>query len=122
MPTRSTKVFYQGRCYTVKFAKLKDSCPAEDFLASLSKKDWEAVVRIIKRLTDVGKIRNTEQFKKISGTDFWEFKAFQIRVFCYFAGQRQLVVTHGYKKKQQKLAQAEIDRMRRIRNFCEGED
>ena len=101
---------------------MQDSCPAEEFLAGLAKEEWAGVVRIIKRLADVGKIHNTEQFKKIRGTDFWEFKSFQIRVFSYFDSQRQLVITHGCKKKQQKLDRAEIDRMQRIRAWCERED
>ncbi|MBI4643954.1 MAG: hypothetical protein HY743_09615 [Deltaproteobacteria bacterium] len=55
------------------------SCPAKEYLDKLfrrSKIEWEKIIRPIKRLADFGEVSNPEHFKKIEGTDFWEFKSF----------------------------------------------
>ena len=60
-------------------------------------------MRIIKRMADEGKVANREQFKKIEGEDFFEFKNFQIRMPCYFHAAGRLIITHGFIKKEDGL-------------------
>ena len=76
-------------------------------------------MRVIKRLADEGKVANREQFKRIEGTDFYEFKNFQIRMPCYFHAGGRLILTHGFMKKKDWISPEEIDRMKRIRDEYE---
>jgi len=118
MPKR--EVLYQGKFYTVELAVTANArCPAKKFLQELSKVDREKILRVIRRLADVGKLANREQFKKIEGEDFFEFKNFQIRMPCYLLGPRRLIITHGFIKKKAWLRPEEIGRMKRIRDEYE---
>ncbi|MGA8570899.1 MAG: type II toxin-antitoxin system RelE/ParE family toxin [Desulfobaccales bacterium] len=96
-------------------------CPAKKFLNGLSTEDREKILRVIKRLADAdeGKLANREQFKKIEGEDFFEFKNFQIRMPCYFHGAGRLILTHGFIKKEAWIRPEEIGRMKRIRDEYE---
>lgn len=122
MPKPKGKVFYEGTYHAVELAVRCDgSCPAQEFLDGLSRKELAGIARIIKRLADFGKITNREQFKQIE-PGFNEFKYFQIRMPCYFKPGRRVVITHGFRKKADKISRAEIDRMKRIKAEYEKED
>ncbi|MBM4273456.1 MAG: type II toxin-antitoxin system RelE/ParE family toxin [Deltaproteobacteria bacterium] len=118
MPKR--EVLYKGKFHTVELAVIaNDRCPAKKFLNDLSKIDREKILRVIKRLAEEGKLTNPEQFKKIEGEDFFEFKSFQIRMPCYFQAAGRLIITHGFMKKESWIRPEEIDRMKRIRHEYE---
>lgn len=90
-------------------------CPAKKFLDGRSNLDKAKILRIIKRLADEGKVTNREQFKKIEGEDFFEFKNFQIRMPCYFHADGRVIITHGFIKKSDSIPPEQINRMKRIR-------
>jgi hypothetical protein len=114
------EVLYRGKFHTVELAITANGrCPAKKFLDSLSKVDREKILRVIKRLADEGKVANREQFKKIEGEDFFEFKNFQIRMPCYFHPDGRVVITHGFPKKGDSIKPEEIERMKRIRDEYE---
>ncbi len=118
MPKR--EILYQGKFYAVELAVTSNGrCPAKKFLDGLSKVDKEKILRIIKRLADEGKVANREQFKKIEGEEFFEFKNFQIRMPCYFHEDGRVIITHGFPKKEESIKPEEIDRMKRIRDEYE---
>ena len=118
MPKR--EVLYRGKFHTVELAITANGrCPGKKFLNSLSKDDREKILRVIKRLADEGKVSNREQFKKIEGEDFFEFKNFQMRMPCYFQTAGRLIITHGFMKKEAWIRPEEIDRMKRIRDEYE---
>lgn len=113
MPKR--EVLYKGKFHTVELAiATNDRCPGKKFLDGLSKSDREKILRIIKRLADEGKVTNREQFKKIEGENFFEFKNFQIRMPCYFHPDGRVIITHGFMKKGDSIGPEQIDRMKRI--------
>lgn len=58
-------------------------------------------MHLFRVLGDTGRISNEEQFKKLQD-EFFEFKAFQLRLPCYHAPGRRgrVVVTHGFIKKK----------------------
>jgi len=62
-----------------------------------------------------GRISNRERFKRIEDTDLFEFKSFQVRMPCYFQPDRTLVITHGFRKKGDRIPPCEIARAKRIR-------
>lgn len=95
------------------------SCPAKEYFDKLfrrSKIDWEKIIRPINRLADFGEVSNREHFKKIEGTDFWEFKSFQIRMPCFFLPGRRVIITHGFSKKEDRIRKTQLDQMKAIRD------
>jgi hypothetical protein len=67
------------------------------------------------RMGEQGRISNEQHFKRIEGTDLFEFKNHQIRMPCYFLPGRLLVITHGFRKKGDRMGPSQIARARRIR-------
>jgi hypothetical protein len=119
MPNR--EVLYKGKFHSVELAITSNGrCPAKEFLDGLSNLDKAKILRIIKRLADFeGNVTNREQFKKIEGEDFFEFKNFQIRMPCYFHADGRVIITHGFIKKGDSIPPAQIERMKRIRDEYE---
>ena len=114
------EVYYEGKVYIVELAIRADgSCPAKEYLDQLFKRSkihWEKIIRPIKRLADFGEISNRQQFKKIEGTDFWEFKSFQIRMPCFFLPDGRVVITHGFSKKEDRIRKPQLEGMKAIRD------
>jgi hypothetical protein len=90
------------------------SSPALDFLERLDLRELAQVVKLFQWLGDLGWINNREKFKPIEGTDFFEFKAHQVRMPCYRSGNL-FIVTHGFRKKKDAIDPQEIARAVRIR-------
>lgn len=115
----SLREICRGRWGSVIMAVLaKQVCPAVDFIAEQKPGDKAKLMALFERYAEYGPIPNREKFKKVADNLF-EFKSFQLRMFCYQKG-RQLVLTHGVKKKRDDLRPADIERAKRIRNEYEG--
>lgn len=61
-----------------------------------------------------------QYFKKLSGTeDIWEcrihYGSDTIRIFCFFTGDKIVVLTHGIMKKMRKLPKKEIVKAEKYR-------
>ena len=118
MPKR--EVLFKGKFHSVELAITANGrCPGKKFLDGLSKLDREKILRIIKRLANEGKVANRQQFKKIEGEEFFEFKNFQIRMPCYFLADGRVIITHGFIKKGDSIGPEQINRMKRIRDEYE---
>lgn len=74
---------------------------------------------LFKRLGDEGRIGNEEKFKRIEGTGFFEFKAFQVRMPCYYTAGRRVVITHGFRKQADRIRRSELRRAENIRSEYE---
>jgi hypothetical protein len=113
-------VAYSGSRFTIEYAIRNDaSVPAMVFYNGLDTR-WQArLLTLFTRLGDTGQIRNTEQFNKFVD-DFFEFKAFQIRMPCYFRPGKRVVITHGFfKKKEGPAPKPECERAKTIRHEYE---
>ena len=109
-------ILYRGPQRIIEVAVLADrSAPAAEFLLALSDGDKAKMYALFKRLGDIGLINNKEKFKKIEGTNFYEFKSFQIRMPCFFEPGKRVIVTHGFRKQGDKIPRSEIERAIRIR-------
>ena len=86
--------------------------PAREFVENLSVAEKAKIAQLFRKMADLGKLPNREQFKSVRG-GICEFKKHQIRVFCFRKDDRW-IPTNGYKKKRNKLARAEVDRAERI--------
>lgn len=89
--------------------------PGEEFYDALDDGDKAKLNKLFEHLGDHSKISNKEKFKKIEGTDFFEFKSFQIRMPCYFKQGGLVIITHGFRKKDDRIPPAEIKRAERIK-------
>jgi len=50
----------------------------------LNDREKAQMLRLFNKMGEQGRIANQEQFKRIEGTEFFEFKNFQVRMPCYF--------------------------------------
>ena len=109
-------IAYKGERFTVVYAVCLDQKrPGEEFYDGLDDHDKAKLNKLFQHLGDHGKISNHEKFKKIEGTDFFEFKSFQIRMPCFYRPNGLVIITHGFRKKGDKIPSAEIKRAERIK-------
>lgn len=87
--------------------------PIEDFLDSLSAKEVQKIVWVLKIVRDQA-IVPKEYFKKLIGTDgIWEVRAShgkkEFRLLGFFHDGKLVILTNGFVKKTQKTPADEID-------------
>jgi hypothetical protein len=93
-----------------------ESVPGLTFITNeLNEAEQAKMQAMFVRMGDTGMIRDERKFKRIEGTDLFEFKNFQIRMPCYYLTGGLLVITHGFRKQCDRLPPAEIARANRIR-------
>jgi hypothetical protein len=90
------------------------TCPAKEFFDSLDAPERRKMMALFRQMGDEGKIWNRRRFKKVEGTDFFEFKESQIRILCRFLPGGLLVLVHGFRKKGERIRPSEIEKAERI--------
>jgi Phage derived protein Gp49-like (DUF891) len=113
-------IAYRGSRFTVEFASRADgSVPGLAFYNQLEGR-WKARLLVLfKLIGDTGRVSSKEQFRKFAD-GFFEFKAFQNRMPCYFRSDKRIVVTHGFIKKKEGAAPVqEVERARTIQKEYE---
>ena len=99
----------------IRFYKTVDGkCPVQDFLDALPGKVAQKVVWVLRLLEDIEMVPAI-YFKKLVGTeDIWEcriqFGSNAYRMFCFFADNSVVILTHGFIKKSQKTPKSEIEK------------
>lgn len=99
--------------------KLILTIEADNFLKSLPEKVSDKIRSNIRRVQK-GE-RNIELFKKLEGTEIWEFRSLfcknAYRLFSFWDTENETLViaTHGIIKKTQKTPQKEITKAEQIR-------
>lgn len=83
------------------------------YLDGLPDRERAKVEALLERMGDRGEIRNVEHFRN-EGDGIYCFKRYQQRLPCFFDG-RDVVITHGFTKKQDALSAGELARAKRIR-------
>lgn len=85
----------------------------KEYFDDLPPADRAKVQSLLERMAMYGEIRNKEQFRhEVDG--FYCFKRFQRRLMCFFDGS-DVVVTHGFTKKKDRLDKKQLDRANRIK-------
>jgi len=108
-------IAYEGAQLTVVYAvALNGSSPGLQYYEEQTPKNQARLNKLFQWLGDHGWIKNDQKFKPIEGTDFFEFKDFQIRMPC-FRRAAFMIITHGFNKKQGKMPPQEIERAKRLR-------
>lgn len=92
---------------------------AIEFLSSLPGNVKEKVTYNIRKVA--GGIMDPELFKKLEGTEIWEFRtlfngiAYRLLAFWDTENETLVIATHGFIKKKQKTPQKEIAKAEQIR-------
>lgn len=89
-------------------------CPVQEFINSLSAKAAQKVTWTLSLLEELESLP-AMYFKKLVNTDgIWEVRITLgsniYRIFCFFAGNAVVILTHGLVKKTQKTPPSEIER------------
>lgn len=90
----------------------------EAFLDTLPAKSAAKVVAVFKLIEQQPTLSN-RFLRKLKGTELFEVRVLSMkqayRFPCFFAGDKVVVLTHGFDKKTQKTPKAEIRRAERYR-------
>lgn len=103
------------RIWTICALQAGADCPAEEYIRSLNESDKKKVLALLKRTAFHGPPHNREKFLKVED-DLFEFKVFQHRILCFFRPGRVIVLTHGFRKKRDRIPSGEIQRAVRLRD------
>jgi len=104
----------KGPCAIVAYARrVNGSRPAKDFIENLEKSDQAKLWKSFHHIAHVGRIYNTERFRKLRGK-IYEFKVYpKVRVLCFRLGKAWLL-THGFKKETGDTPPRQIERAEEI--------
>jgi len=82
-----------------------------EYIDDLSSKDQNAILPLLAQLSTHGRLNNTEKCES-EGDGVFALKPSQIRlVFFYDAVKRRvIIITHGYRKKSQKMPRKEFNK------------
>ncbi len=84
------------------------TCPVEDFLEAMPERDRKKMVARIQFTADHGPSRNREQNKPVEGTKFFELKTPGQRVFWRWSRNNEVILMHGFVKRQERIPQGEL--------------
>lgn len=110
---------YVGIKFTIQALELADaSCPVGDFLDALEGRDRRKLDVLFEMLADLGRISNDTKFKKLADREeIWEFKSYQVRIYCFFTPDRHVMLAHAVIKKQDKHSRADMERAEERRRW-----
>jgi hypothetical protein len=112
-------VAYRGGSLTIEWARIDDgSLPGMDFYDGLQMRCQARLQTLFSRLGETGRIQNCEHFSRFDD-EFYEFKAFSVRMPCYFRTDKRVIITHGFWNKKKGATLAETERAKSIKNACE---
>lgn len=118
-----TETLHEGPRFTILVAVKDGNCPVRDFLQNdLSESERRKMLFLINQISGQGVPCNPQKFNN-EGNDIYALKTHTARIYCFFHGQRRLVLTHGFKKgaKGGKKAQTrERDFAKQIRNALQN--
>lgn len=92
--------------------------PASEFIRSIDRK---AAKKLLFNISKAQEVRDNTVFKKIKGTEIWEFRAIvegiQYRLFAFWAKSENVFVicTHGIIKKTQKTPFKDSEKAEQLR-------
>lgn len=106
---------------TVNFYRTESgTCPVEDFLDSLSGKQAQKIVWVLRLIEELDIVPSQYLQKLVNTEDIWEvrvqFGGNIFRLLGFFDGARLLILTTGFVKKSQKTPRQEIDLATRRKN------
>jgi hypothetical protein len=96
--------------------------PGREFLDSQNEVDQAKVYALFQQLAETGQLRNREKFQKLTDTDLFEFKSFQLRFMGDFRPGHRFVIALGVRKKKDKATPADLRLAQRILQEYDDDD
>lgn len=107
----------KGPCAIVAYARrLNGKRPALEYIENLKRSDWAKLAKSFVKMAQVGRIHNTERFRKLGGKSgkIYEFKIHpKVRILCFQLGKTWLL-THGFDKETGGTPPGQIKRSEQI--------
>lgn len=105
-----TEVLLDGEEHLICALVVNKKCLIRDFIAGLDSSDKKQIVNLIKQRADRSQIHNQQHFRSL-GDDIFELKTRSgIRILCFWAGKRKLILTHGFFKPHPKILKQEKEK------------
>lgn len=102
-------IAYKGDSFTIEwYFENSDKSRAFEYYNSLSAQERIQLLKLFKRMGDAGIIKDKTKFRN-EGNKIYAFKPQPDRFLCFFYEGKKIIVTNGFRKKQQKLPQKEKD-------------
>lgn len=96
-------IAYEGNEYTIEwYFDAKQKSEALDYYNSLNKDERIQLLKLLKRMGDAGIIKDITKFRN-EGDKIYAFKPQPDRFLCFFYEGKKIIITNGFRKKQQKL-------------------
>lgn len=96
-------VAYSGDAYTIEwYFDEKDRSEALEYYNQLTVQERIQLLKLFKRMGDSGEIHDKTKFR-YEEDKIYAFKPKPDRFLCFFYEGRKIIVTNGFRKKQQKL-------------------
>lgn len=109
-------IVYEGESFTIEwYFNDKQSSDALEYYNSLNKAERIQLLKLLKRMGDNGEIKDKTKFRN-EGDKVYAFKPQPDRFLCFFYEGKKIVITNGFRKKQQKLPLNEKDKALNNRN------
>jgi phage-related protein len=107
-------ILVRGPCAIVAYARRRNGKrPAKEYIENLEAPGQAKLTKSFRQMAEVGKIYNTERFRKLQDK-IYEFKVLpKVRVLCFLWGQTWFL-THGYNKQTGKTPARQIERAKDI--------
>ena len=106
---------------TVNFYRtVSGNCPVEGFLDSLSGKQAQKVIWVLRLIEELDMVPRQYLKKLVNTQDIWEvrvqFGGNTFRLLGFFDGSTLIILTNGFAKKSQKTPRQEIELATRRKN------
>jgi len=96
-------IAYEGNHFSVEWYYDKGNKSSSfEYYETLSVHEKVGVLRLFKRIGDVGELRDKTKFN-YEGDKIYAFKPNAERFLCFFVQGKKIIVTNAFRKKQQKL-------------------
>lgn len=106
-------IAYSGKEFIIEwYYDSRGRSAALDYYNSLTVQERLRVLYLFKRMGDSGEIKDRTKFN-YEGDHIYAFKPKPERFLCFFYIGDKIIVTNGFRKKQQKLPKNEKDRAER---------
>lgn len=97
----------------------RDRCHTLAFLQAQKiehPKDLIEITALLTAMAERGVIHDQTKFKKLAGTELFEFKTWKIRLICFQDTMGLIVCTHGYIKDGEAAPKSELKKANNLRD------
>ncbi len=115
MSKQNEYVAYEGACFTIEwYFNTTGRSQALEYYESLDESERIKVLKLLKRIGDAGVVRDKTKFV-YEGDKIYAFKPQPDRFLSFFCEGKKIIITNGFRKKQQKLPQIEKEKALKLK-------